>query len=61
MTDNNITVSILGLGYVGLPVAVAFGKIRHTIGFDINKKRIDELKAGYRDIVQRPLDSVALL
>ena len=43
---NKITVSVVGLGYVGLPVAVAFGKVRRTIGFDINAKRIDELKAG---------------
>ena len=46
MTKNDIVVSVVGLGYVGLPVAVAFGKIRRTIGFDINKRRIEELKAG---------------
>jgi len=40
-------VSVVGLGYVGLPVAVAFGKIRKTIGFDINSRRIEELKQGY--------------
>jgi len=40
-------VSVVGLGYVGLPVAVAFGKCRRTIGFDINPARINELKAGY--------------
>lgn len=39
-------VSVIGLGYVGLPVAVAFGKSRKTVGFDINSKRIEELKAG---------------
>lgn len=41
------TVSVIGLGYVGLPVAVAFGKIRTTIGFDINAQRISELCSGY--------------
>ena len=41
------TVSVVGLGYVGLPVAVAFGKIRRTIGFDTNATRITELKEGY--------------
>lgn len=41
------TVSVVGLGYVGLPVAVAFGKIRRTIGFDINSTRIAELKTGH--------------
>jgi len=40
-------VSVVGLGYVGLPVAVAFGKCRRTIGFDINPARITELKSGY--------------
>ncbi|OGR69930.1 MAG: GDP-mannose dehydrogenase [Elusimicrobia bacterium GWD2_63_28] len=43
----NITVSVVGLGYVGLPVAVAFGKKKLTIGFDINKTRIEELKKGH--------------
>ena len=38
--------SIIGLGYVGLPLAVEFGKKRKVVGFDINQKRIDELKAG---------------
>lgn len=40
-------VSVIGLGYVGLPVAVAFGKIRMTIGFDINAHRIEELQNGF--------------
>jgi UDP-N-acetyl-D-galactosamine dehydrogenase len=40
-------ISVVGLGYVGLPVAVAFGKKRKTIGFDINADRISELKAGH--------------
>ncbi len=39
--------SIIGLGYVGLPLAVEFGKRYETIGFDINGRRIDELKRGY--------------
>jgi UDP-N-acetyl-D-glucosamine/UDP-N-acetyl-D-galactosamine dehydrogenase len=43
----NITVSVVGLGYVGLPVAVAFGRSKLTIGFDINKTRIEELKKGH--------------
>ena len=40
------TVGVVGLGYVGLPLAVEFGKTRPTIGFDISPKRIEELKAG---------------
>jgi UDP-N-acetyl-D-galactosamine dehydrogenase len=38
------TVAIVGLGYVGLPVAVAFGKVRPTVGYDLNRKRIDNLR-----------------
>jgi len=43
----NRTISVVGLGYVGLPVAVAFGKQRKTIGFDINQQRIAELRRGH--------------
>ena len=38
---------MIGLGYVGLPLAVEFGKIRPTIGYDIDEQRISELKNGY--------------
>ena len=44
--DNKI-VSVIGLGYVGLPLAVEFGKIRRVIGFDIREQRVAELKSGY--------------
>ena len=40
------TLAIIGLGYVGLPLAVEFGRLMPTIGFDINKARIEELKGG---------------
>ncbi len=40
------TIAIIGLGYVGLPLAVEFGKKRKVIGFDINRDRIEELKRG---------------
>jgi len=40
------TIGIIGLGYVGLPLAVEFGKKYPTIGFDINKLRIEELRNG---------------
>lgn len=43
----NRPVAIIGLGYVGLPLAVAFGQIRDVIGFDIDVRRIEQLKAGY--------------
>lgn len=41
------TIGIIGLGYVGLPLAVAFGAHRIVVGFDINPKRIDELRGGH--------------
>jgi UDP-N-acetyl-D-galactosamine dehydrogenase len=37
---SNVKLAIIGLGYVGLPLAVEFGKIRSVFGFDINLKRI---------------------
>ena len=40
-------ISIIGLGYVGLPLAVAFAKKYKVIGFDINNKRIEELRNNY--------------
>ena len=42
----NRKISVIGLGYVGLPVAVAFGKKSTVIGFDINEKRLTELRNG---------------
>lgn len=40
-------IGIIGLGYVGLPLAVEFGKVTEVIGFDINEERIGELKNGF--------------
>ena len=46
MLKENPTIAVIGLGYVGLPLAVEFGKKYQTIGFDINESRIAELSAG---------------
>jgi UDP-N-acetyl-D-galactosamine dehydrogenase len=46
MNLKNSKIAIIGLGYVGLPLAVEFGKTRPVIGFDINQKRILELEGG---------------
>lgn len=46
MNIGNIKIAMIGLGYVGLPLAVEFGKKYPTVGFDINQTRIDELKLG---------------
>ena len=43
----NNKIAIIGLGYVGIPLAVEFGKSIKTIGFDIDKSRIEELKSGF--------------
>lgn len=43
----DIKLAIIGLGYVGLPLAVEFGKQRSVVGFDINQPRIQALKAGH--------------
>lgn len=44
---DDIKLAIIGLGYVGLPLAVEFGKYRPVVGFDINQSRIDALKDGH--------------
>jgi UDP-N-acetyl-D-galactosamine dehydrogenase len=43
----DIKLAVVGLGYVGLPLAIEFGKQRSVVGFDINKSRIEALKAGH--------------
>ena len=47
MNLKNRTIAVIGLGYVGLPLAVEFGKKRPVIGFDIKGDRIAELQAGH--------------
>ncbi len=46
MNINNSKIAIIGLGYVGLPLAVEFGKHYDTLGFDINQERVDQLHSG---------------
>ena len=46
MLLENAKIAIIGLGYVGLPLAVEFGKKRETLGFEINPLRVDELQNG---------------
>ncbi|CAG2146136.1 UDP-N-acetyl-D-glucosamine 6-dehydrogenase [Cupriavidus yeoncheonensis] len=47
MDLSSAQIAIIGLGYVGLPLAVEFGKHRPVVGFDINGARIDELRGGH--------------
>ncbi len=46
MNLSDLKLAVIGLGYVGLPLAVEFGRIRPVYGFDINERRIQELKNG---------------
>lgn len=58
-----IKIAIIGLGYVGLPLALAFATKYETIGFDINRSRIDELKKGIdstREVNREELSSSSL-
>lgn len=47
MSHQSSSLAVIGLGYVGLPLAVEFGKTRPTIGFDIDTGRIEELRKGH--------------
>jgi UDP-N-acetyl-D-galactosamine dehydrogenase len=57
---NNLeyNIAIIGLGYVGLPLAVEFGKKYNVVGFDINKNRIDELKIGVDKTLESNSDEI---
>jgi UDP-N-acetyl-D-glucosamine/UDP-N-acetyl-D-galactosamine dehydrogenase len=55
-TTDSITIGVIGLGYVGLPLAVEFGKHYRTIGFDLKLQRIEQLQAGFD--VTREVDAV---
>ena len=44
---SNATIAVIGLGYVGLPLALAFSRLRRVIGFDVNSRRIAQLRDGH--------------
>ena len=44
--NGNEKLSVIGLGYVGLPLAVAFSKVLNVVGFDLNNKKIEKYKLG---------------
>ena len=52
MSLANEKIAVIGLGYVGLPVAIAFGRKLATVGFDIRTKRIDQLKKGHDETLE---------
>lgn len=63
MNDENVKIGIIGLGYVGLPLAVELARFYDVVGFDLKETRIDELKSGFdrtrevdsQDLVQKRL------
>jgi UDP-N-acetyl-D-galactosamine dehydrogenase len=55
----NENIAIIGLGYVGLPLAVAFGSKYSTLGFDINTSRVDELSKGIDRTLESDRDKIA--
>ena len=58
MHFSNNNIAIIGLGYVGLPLAVAFGSKYHTIGFDINTNRVSELANGIDKTLESDADKI---
>src|SRR6516164_9713782 len=57
-------IAVIGLGYVGLPVAISFGRKLATVGFDIRQRRVDELKRGHddtREVTEEQLASATKL
>lgn len=58
INENNLRLAVIGLGYVGLPLAVEFSKSRSVIGFDVNEKRIHELIKGYDSTLETNPDEL---
>jgi UDP-N-acetyl-D-galactosamine dehydrogenase len=57
-TDKDIKIAVIGLGYVGLPLAIEFGKKYNVLGFDINHERIEELKKGEDHTQEADIESL---
>jgi UDP-N-acetyl-D-galactosamine dehydrogenase len=56
---SDLKLAIIGLGYVGLPLALEFGRTRSVVGFDINQVRVDELKSGWDRTLEANSDDLA--
>lgn len=56
---DNVRIAIIGLGYVGLPLAAEFGKYRDVVGFDINENRIAELQSGVENTKELSTEELA--
>ena len=46
ITSHKESIAVIGLGYVGMPLAVAFANVADVIGFDINQAKVDQYRAG---------------
>ncbi|MFO1395146.1 MAG: Vi polysaccharide biosynthesis UDP-N-acetylglucosamine C-6 dehydrogenase TviB [Steroidobacteraceae bacterium] len=55
----NLSVGVVGLGYVGLPLAVEFGRRFKTVGFDVKQGRVDELRAGHDSTLETTTEELA--
>lgn len=60
MNNEDIKIAVIGLGYVGLPLAVEFGKVYTTIGFDINSSRVRELINGVDSTLECSREEIKL-
>ena len=58
MQLSEIRLAVIGLGYVGSPLAVAFGQNRHVVGYDINVARVKQLKKGLDDTLEVSSDEM---
>lgn len=56
--ENKVKIAIVGLGYVGLPLAVEFGKKFSVVGFDINRQRVEDLKLGIDKTLESSYDEI---
>ena len=56
--DGSIKVAVVGLGYVGLPLAVEFGKKFETFGFDLDIERLDKLRCGIDSTLETTSDDL---
>src|SRR6186997_192796 len=52
-------IGVVGLGYVGLPLAVEFGKHFDTVGYDVNRTRVDELRVGKDQTLETSSEEIA--
>jgi len=55
---NDVKIAVIGLGYVGLPLAIEFGKKYKVLGYDINQARVKELQGGYDHTQEADIDSM---